>query len=266
MRKSLKNIDILRFASVYKTAVQGPALSPNFWIRFVQMAQRLGVHPYELAAVINSESGFNPAAQNIQNGRIIAQGLNQLIRTIATKTLEMSDELWENFSKLPPEEHLKWTEKFFNKFGTRLKGKSAGDIYLMNFGGFNNPDGSLYASKEAQERYKQTHPDAEFKNSDYQQKAIDQNAGLVDSSGRIMPSKVKSMVASGPPSGIKTKIDDALRATQGQSLPGYEEPNPNWTGSPTSMSNTPAQPQQTPSSMQEDPGDIEALENALWFQ
>lgn len=268
MRKAQK---ISLYADIYKKAatIKGSALPASFWVGFVQMAKRLDVDPYNLAAVINSESGFNPGAQNIQEGRIIAQGLNQLIHAIATKTLGMSEELWQNFSQLPPEEHLKWTEKFFRKFGDKLKGKSAGDIYLMNFGGFNNPDGSLYASKEAQERFIQANPGAEFKNSGYQQKAIEQNPGIVDQSGRIMPEQVRSLVASGPPNDIKIKIDEALRTTQGQSVPPFVDPNPNWTGTqlPTSLNQPQYQPQQiqniTPVPEELDFGSIE---NTLWFQ
>lgn len=248
--------------------MKGAALPMDFWVGFVQMARRLQVDPYELAAVINLESaGFNPHAQNKQGGRVVAQGLNQLIKSTATKALGMSEELWENFSKLSPMEHLKWTEKYFRMFGTRARGKDAGELYLLNFGGYNNPDGSLYAGKEAQEQYKKLHPDAVFKNPEYQQKAIEQNKGFV-TNDRIMPETVKKSVAKGPPSAIRARIDEALRAVGNSPLPGYQEPNPNWTGpstmqAPRAPGNT--RPPQYEQPVLQAPEQLTSIEQKLWF-
>lgn len=254
---------LCKFANLYSLAAKGfkaSSLPQEFWVKFVEMSKRLKVSPYELAIVINSESGFNPGAQNIQGGRIIAQGLNQLIKSTA-KSLGITDELWENFSKLPWEEHLKWSEKFFARFGSRIAGKNAGDIYLMNFGGFSNPDGSLYASKAFQEKYKAQHPEAEYKQPNYQQKAIEQNSGLVDESGRIMPQRIRESTRRGVPQSIRAQIDEAIKATEGKPLPAFEEPNPNWTG--TQAQQIPVQTPVTPNTMDQTP--YAGLENILWF-
>jgi hypothetical protein len=244
MRKA--SIAAIHSELFYKAAVssssgpKGSGLPAEFWIQFVQMCQRLNANPYNIAAVINNESGFDPAARNIQGGKIIAQGFNQLIKKTA-QMLGITDHLWENFYLLPPTESLKWTEKFFQRFP--VQNKTAGDIYLMNFGGYKNPDGSIYASLAFQEAYKKQHPEAVFKNPQYQDLAVKQNSGLAEG-GRIMPDKVRSMVANGPPSGIKSKIDEAIQSIQGQATPPFSEPNPNWQPSdaPQDSVVTPAAP------------------------
>jgi len=285
---------ILRYANIFYahaavklaesgSGPKGAALPDSFWIKYVQMCQRLQVDPYGLAAVMNNESGFDPGARNIQGGVTIAQGLNQLIKSTAGG-LGIKDDLWKNFYKLSAEEHLKWSEKFFQKFGARLKGKTAGDIYLMNFGGYPNPDGSIYAGKEAQERWKATHPDAVFKNPEYQQKCIEQNKGFVEN-GRIMPERVKATVAGGPPKPIKDRIDAAIQIVGNKPPPPFEEPNPNWTGHTDSDSGTsgtqgtpeapkpnplvaqaptPQAPIPQPGAPASGPEDIGALNSMLW--
>jgi hypothetical protein len=124
---------------------------------------------------------------------------------------------------------LKWTEKYFRRAGA--KGKNAGQLYLMNFGGFNNPDGSLYAGHEAQQRWIASHPEdqGKFKNPDYQQKAIEQNPALV-SGGRIMPSSVTRLVSGGIRGPIREKIDQAVRAVGNSAPPPFEEPSGEWQG------------------------------------
>jgi hypothetical protein len=229
-----------KLAAIFRAAVdpgsqpKGAALPASFWIKFVQMSKRLGISPYDLAAVINRESAFSPGAQNFAAGKNkppVAQGLSQFIKYTATKGLGMSPELWEHFAELTGEEQLGWVEKYFKG---KAKGKSAGQLYLMNFGGYNNPDGSIYAGKEAQARWIAAHPDdaGKFKNPDYQQKAIEQNPGLVRD-GKIMPKNVTDLVAGGVKSDIKARIDEAVQATAGQPVPSYEPPNPEWTGGVT---------------------------------
>src|SRR5271157_3592887 len=126
---------ILQYASAYHAQVKlaisgagakGTGLTDSFWIQFVQMCQRLHADPYGIATVVQHESGFDPGARNIQNNVTIAQGLNQLIQSTAVG-MGIKGDLWKNFYKLPPEESLKWTEKFFQRFP--LQGKDAGDIY-----------------------------------------------------------------------------------------------------------------------------------------
>lgn len=218
---------------------KGKGLSIEFWVKFVQMCQRLGVNPFNLAAVINSESGFDPGARNFARGPKsppVAQGLNQLIRTVALG-LGMSEELWKNFYKLSADEQLPWVEKYFSRAG--IRGRDAGEIYLKNFGGFKNPDGSLYASKEVQEAFKKQNPGAVFPNPDYQQAAINQNPGLVEN-GRIMPQKVKSLVAKGIGGEIGKKIQIAVDKTKGIQPPAFQEPSRTYRG----KTQTPVQTQQ----------------------
>ena len=187
---------------------KGANLPMSFWVKFVQMCQRLGVEPYDLAAVINKESGFNPAAQNFAAGKDkppVAQGLTQFIRHTA-RSLGASKDTWDNFAILSAEQQLPWIEKYFQG---KASGKNAGQLYLMNFGGFNNPDGSLYASIPVQQAWIAKHPGDTFQNSAYQQKAIEQNPGLV-TNGRIVPGSITRLVSGGPPANIKQKIDEAI--------------------------------------------------------
>jgi hypothetical protein len=238
-------LDILKLASAFEKlalAVQwwnepvpaqpkGAALSSSFWIKFVQMCQRLGVSPYDLAAVINKESAFDPTARNFAAGKNrgpVAQGLSQFIRYTASG-LGVKKSLWEKFAHLPAEEQLKWVEKYFKR--GRAKGKSAGQLYLMNFGGFNNPDGSLYAGHDAQQAWIARHPEdqGKFKRANYQQKAIEQNPGLV-SNDRIMASSITRLVSGGIQGPIRGKIDEAVRAVGSSQPPAFQEPSPEWTG------------------------------------
>lgn len=111
-------------------------LPDSFWIKFVEMSNRLGAKPEDLAKVINSESGFDSKATNVQGGRVIAKGLNQLVKSTA-KSLGLSDQDWETYENFPPEEQLKYVEKFFNSVGkaTGVSGKwnSATQLYVANF-------------------------------------------------------------------------------------------------------------------------------------
>jgi len=238
-------VDILKFAEMYKLAssnwwednVQsagGVSLPDSFWIKFVQMCQRLQVKPANLAPVLWKESGFKPSAMNFANGKDkppVAQGLNQLIHETATKMLGMPEQVWQNFYKLSAEEQLPWVEKYFQKAG--VAGKSAGQLYRANFGGYNNPDGSLYASLDAQKRFIAKNPGAVFQKADYQQKVIDSNAGLVDGSGRITMQALEKFVAGGTPMGISAKIKQATEATAGTEPPPYIEPSTELSGTST---------------------------------
>lgn len=170
-------------------------LPDSFWDKYDQMCLRLKVDPVELAAVIKSESGFNPKAINYvrdsnnkpkldQQGKPIpqAKGLNQLIKSTA-KSLGMTDDIWNNFENLSAEEQLDWVEKYFTR--NHIAGKSRLDIYVKNFGGYPNPDGSLYASKS----YIEKHPQKDsFKDPDRQEKAYNQNKYL-DKEGKGYISK-----------------------------------------------------------------------------
>jgi hypothetical protein len=197
--------NILKFATLYKNAVSagGKNLSKNFWVQFVQTAQRLGVNPQDLAVILWKESAFNPAAGNPHG----AKGLNQLIKTTA-KSLGMTDATWQQYLNFSAEDQLPWVEKYFQR--ANVSGKSAYDLYKLNLGGYRNPDGSFYAGKAAQEAFKKEHPEAVFQRSEHQQKAIEQNPGLVDDSGRITPATLKKFIGKGLPSWIGSEIEEAL--------------------------------------------------------
>lgn len=230
------------------TQPKGAALPDHFWDKFVQMCQRLRVSPYELAAVINKESGFNPAAYPGTPQRPIAQGLNQLIRHTAVNSLKMSPQTWQHLGKMPAEQQLGWTELYFQRVGAA--GKNAGQLYLKNFGGFPNPDGSLYAGKAAQAAWIAAHPEdaGKFQRSDFQELAIQQNSGLVRN-GKIMPGTVTALVSGGIKGPIREKIDAAVARVGNAPPPPFTPPDPNWI--PSGIQEMPAQSSyvaQTPTS------------------
>lgn len=121
--------------------------SRDFYDQFVAMCNRLGCQAEELAAVIQSESSWNEHAKNS-----IAKGLIQLVKTTACGRLEngrrvgglgMSEAEYEQFENSSRIEQLPWIEKFYQG---RAKGKNAGQLKRITFGGYNNPDGSLWHS------------------------------------------------------------------------------------------------------------------------
>jgi Transglycosylase SLT domain len=207
---------------------QTPPLSSDFWVSFVAMSNRLGVDPKNLAAVIHTESGFRSDSQNFANGKdkpAVAKGLNQLIKPTANG-LGMTDEEWAVYERETPEQQLKWVEKYFA--GANIRGKSAVQIYAKNFGSYNNPDGSMYAGKAAQIAWLQANGfptddatrKAKFTNADYQQKTIEQNAGLVGSDGTIRLEALQRFVAGQPPPSILAQIEAAQAAFAGGVRPG----------------------------------------------
>jgi len=266
--------NLLKLAELYASAVgawwaetppqqpKGAALPMDFWIKFVQMSRRLGTDPRELAAVLWRESRFNPTSRNFASGKNappVAQGLSQFIHNTATRALGMSENTWRAFAWMPAEQQLQWIEKYF---GSRAKGKDAGQLYLMNFGGFPNPDGSLYAGHAAQERWIAQHPeDADkFKNPNYQQKAIEQNKGLV-TDDRIMPSSITRLVAGGIKGPIRAKIEEAMKIVDNQPLPPAQDPDPNWTPNST-MDSVEELKHQDQSSLEEE---FQRLVRSLWY-
>lgn len=138
-------------------------LPDSFWANFVKMCDRLGAKPEDLARVINSESGFDPHAMNIQGGRVIAKGLNQLIEKTA-KSLGMSNDEWNSYENTPAEEQLKYVEKYFRNVGKATgqdgKWESATQLYVANFAPkyvhkASNPNAVLYNSAENHAEYAQ---------------------------------------------------------------------------------------------------------------
>jgi hypothetical protein len=225
----LERREARRYELLSLAATQSAMLPPNFWVKFVQMCQRLGVHPYELAKVINHESGFVPSAQNPKG----AKGLSQFIKRTATKGFGMSEGTWQNFTRMPAEEQIKWTEKFFRG---KAKGKDAGQLFVVNLGRHNNPDGSLYASKVAQEAWIAAHPEdaGKFRDPEGQDRAVRYNAPLVED-GRITWRSATRRVSGSLPKQIRDQIDSALRAVGGQPPPPFQEPDPNWMPAGTAM-------------------------------
>ncbi len=136
-------------------------LSDNFWIKFVAMCNRLGAKPEDLAKVINSESGFDPHATNVQDGKIIAKGLNQLTEKTA-EALGMSESEWKNYENFPAEEQLKYVEKFFksvgNMTGVDKKWDSPTQLYMANFAPkyvrkSSDPNTVIYSAKANPDEY-----------------------------------------------------------------------------------------------------------------
>lgn len=130
--------------STSTTIPNGPTStnSTDFWVQFVAMCNRLGCQPEELARVIQSESGFNPAAQyrRTPEGPATAKGLIQFIRPTA-RNVGMTDEEYDNLQNTSATEQLQWVEAFYEG---RAKGKNAFELKAVTLGGFNNPDGSIY--------------------------------------------------------------------------------------------------------------------------
>ena len=242
---------------------KGSALPLEFWVELVYASKRLGIKsPDDLAKVLLKESGISPSSRNFAAGKDrgpVAQGMSQFIKSTAIGMMKMSEDTWKYFAWMPAIEQLRWTEKYF---GSRAEGKDAGGLYLMNFGGFNNPDGSLYAGKAAQQAWIAAHPEdkEKFKNSDYQQKAIEQNSGLVQND-KIMPSAITGRVKGGLPSSIAAKIEEAEKMVEGKDVPGFTEPDPNWTPN-TAAVTTPVQQTEPQNNMLQE---IESFQSKLWF-
>lgn len=118
-------------------------LGPNFWTNYVHMCNRLGIDPKELAKVFNTESGFKPEATNIQNGKVVAQGISQFIKSTAIKLGEVPPEQWETFNELSGEEQLPFIEAYLRKTGF-ARFKTAGQMYGTHFGGYPLPAVSGY--------------------------------------------------------------------------------------------------------------------------
>lgn len=210
-----------------QTTTGAANLPDSFWVSYVQMCQRIKADPYGLAAVINAESGFKSGAENFAAGKDkppVARGLNQLTYQTA-KGLGMPDDVWNEFHTYSAEQQLPYVEKYFRN--ANAAGKTPGQLYRYNYGGYSNPDGSLYANKAAQERYLASQgieiTDANrkkyFKNADYQDLAVRQNAGLTGPDGRSTQEILDSKVNGGPPAFIRSKIDAALAQTGGTAPP-----------------------------------------------
>lgn len=198
--------------------LKGSQLPPEFWVQYVEMCKRLGVDPIELAAVIQSESNFNPAAVAIRNGRPVAKGLNQIIKKNGPK-LGLSPDQWDTFETFTAIEQLPYVEAYFSKCGVR--GADRVDIYAKNFGGFPNPDGSRYASLQYINNYQPEADRVKFQNPEYQDMCYSQNKGL-DRNGknRIDKADLKVNAGGGPSNAIRQRIAEAQTfVDSGQTVP-----------------------------------------------
>jgi hypothetical protein len=197
------------------SGTKGADLPDTFWHSYVQMCDRLKVDPLEMAAVIEKESHFNPNAQNkgpkSEQPRAvpIAQGLCQFIRTTATSSrIGMDEATWNTFCLLSAEEQLPYVESFYKG---RAKGKTKEDLNIITFGGHKNPDGSLYASAEAQASWIAAHPEdaGKFNKPEKQDKATKQNSGAVDDKGRITRETLAKNLQGFPSRSIRERIEAA---------------------------------------------------------
>ncbi|HLG26270.1 MAG TPA: transglycosylase SLT domain-containing protein [Paenisporosarcina sp.] len=224
-KSSAVRLELLRsLASITKTAgvdlSASRRLSENFWIKYVQMCQRLGAKPEDLARVINAESGFDPGATNVQGGRIIAKGLNQLIEKTA-KHLGMSDSQWDSYEHTPAEQQLEYVEKYFRSVGkaTGQDGKwaSATQLYVANFA-------PKYVRKAAD-------PNAILYSSDVNKKEYAHNKGLDrDRKGHITAGDLARSVQGKLPDHIVQAIKRAKQGGQSASIVPTEPANDNVQG------------------------------------
>lgn len=188
-------------------------LSASFWDKYVQMCNRLGTDPYELARVIFTESGFRSGIVNYvigKDGRPTdqpqAKGFNQIIKSVGTnKAVKMTPEEWDNMENVPPEKSLEYTESYFK--AANIKGAKADLIYRKNFGGYNNPDGTIYASYAKQDAYLQAKGEPGgppysnearskyFRNPASQDNSVKQNPGLDNGKGYIETNDLNRILA-----------------------------------------------------------------------
>lgn len=120
----------------------------------------------------------------------------------------MPDDIWKSFATLSAENQLPWLEKYFSI--NSIAGKTKEQIYRKNFGGFPNPDGSLYASKEYIDNYQSEEDRAKFRNPSFQDIACKQNKLLV-SNGRIVQEALDKLVENKPSKLIVAAIEKALK-------------------------------------------------------
>lgn len=108
-----------------------PNLSDEFYNKVVQIAKRLNCNPDDLMAVMNAESGLNPAAKNQKSS---ATGLIQFIESTAKSLGTTTAEL----KKMSAEQQLVYVEKYLQreKKAAKLNANqkiTASDLYAMVF-------------------------------------------------------------------------------------------------------------------------------------
>jgi len=201
---------------------KGAGLPDSFWNSYVLMCQRLQCDPYEMAAVLYKESGFDPTAHNDKSN---AQGLCQFIQRVGTsKRIGMDQDTWNKFCTLSAEQQLPYVENYYKG---KVTGKDRAYINYVTFGGYKNPDGSLYASKETQDAWIAAHPQdaGRFKNAERQAEAVSDNPKAARD-GRIT---IDSLADAGqlhakPPQSIKDRIAAAQEFVLRNGLSPFKTP------------------------------------------
>lgn len=193
--------------------LKGSALPLEFWVSFVEMCNRLGVNPVDLAAVLQQESGMDPARVAYRGNppHPVAKGLNQIILKTGV-SLGMTPEYWETFETVSAQEQLVWVETYFSRAGVR--GKNKGSIYVKNFGGhFGNPKINgmqpLYISRSA---YEALSPEDKAKVPTPEKQFVQytQNSGLDrEKRGFIAAEDLARNVQNAPSSAIRRRIEEA---------------------------------------------------------
>lgn len=102
------------------------ATSPAFRAELWRLAERLGLDPSYIAAVMSHESGLNPSATNPNGG---ATGLIQFMpataKAMGTSTQELRD--------MSAEEQLAWVERFFRPYRKTMRSFVPGDYLMATF-------------------------------------------------------------------------------------------------------------------------------------
>lgn len=101
-------------------------MSPMFRAELWRLAQRLGLDPALIAAVMKHESGFDPAATNKLAG---ATGLIQFMPATARAMGTSTDDL----RRMSAEDQLKWVERFFKPYAKTMRPDVPGDYLMATF-------------------------------------------------------------------------------------------------------------------------------------
>jgi LysM repeat protein len=106
--------------------IYGDQVSPEFAQKIVEIAERLGVNPNHLMAVIHFETAgtFSPS---IQNPMTHATGLIQFLRSTAVELGTSIDDL----AKMSAERQLDFVESYLMKYAGRMN--SVEDTYMAVF-------------------------------------------------------------------------------------------------------------------------------------
>jgi hypothetical protein len=112
--------------SDYTTAIAGAYPQAGYGLarKIVEVASRVGAHPYDLANLIHFESNFSPSVRNKLSG---ATGLIQFTKTTATGLGTSTDAL----AQMSAEDQMAWVERYLAKY----KGK-VGSVHALSMSVF----------------------------------------------------------------------------------------------------------------------------------